>query len=310
MGSSGGGGGGWYRWPATSSRVEKAVAEATETSEYEAEANAYLQDLLASYNDRDVARIQKHVDTLRQAIEKEIDGETSTLFGGSVKKHTYVDGLSDVDVLVVINKSSLADRSPQAVLRYFEKRIKARLPDAEVKASALAVTVKYADGTELQLLPALRTSTGVRIASADGSGWSSVVRPQEFAKKLTDVNQACGRKVVPVIKLFKGLQTALPDTNQVKGYHVESLAIEAFKDYSGRQTYKDMLQHFVRIAAQRVLSPVSDTTGQSLHVDDYLGHAASANRVRVSKALERIANRLSTADSRASLEDLENIFGE
>ena len=309
MGGSGGGGG-WYRSPSATSEVEKAVSDATTSSEYEAEANAYLQDLLASYNSRDVVAIQKHIETLQRAIEKEIDGETSTLFGGSVKKHTYVDGLSDVDVLMVVNESSLADRSPPAVLRYFAERIKARLPDSEVKIGELAITVKYADGIELQLLPALRTQTGVRIASADGSGWSNVVRPQEFAKKLTDVNQACGRKVVPVVKLFKGLQTALPATSQVKGYHVESLAIEAFKNYTGRQTFKDMLLHFVRTAAQRVLSPVNDATGQSLHVDDYLGATSSADRTRVSKALDRMANRLAAADSRASLSDLTNIFGE
>ena len=304
------GGGGWHPSTSTTSEVEKAVSDATLSSEYEAEANAYLQDLLTSYNNRDVEAIQKHVETLQGAIEKEIDGETSTLFGGSVKKHTYVDGLSDVDVLMVVNESSLADRSPPAVLRYFAERIKVRLPDSEVKIGELAITVKYADGIELQLLPALRTQTGVRIASADGSGWSNVVRPQEFAKKLTDVNQACGRKVVPVVKLFKGLQTALPATSQVKGYHVESLAIEAFKNYTGRQTFKDMLLHFVRTAAQRVLSPVNDTTGQSLHVDDYLGATSSADRTRVSKALDRMANRLAAADSRASLSDLTNIFGE
>lgn len=306
----GSGGVGWYPSTSATSEVEKAVSDVTTSSEYEAEANAYLQDLLASYNGRDVVAIQKHLETLQGAIEKEIDGETSTLFGGSVKKHTYVDGLSDVDILVVVNESSLADRSPQAVIRYFVERIKARLPDTEVKAGKLAVTVKYTDGIELQLLPALRTQTGVRIASADGSGWSNVVRPQEFAQRLTEVNQACGRKVVPVVKLFKGLQTALPATSQVKGYHVESLAIEAFKNYAGRQTYKDMLLHFVRTASQRVLSPINDTTGQSLHVDDYLGATSSADRTRVSKALDRLANRLATADSRASLSDLTNIFGE
>ena len=137
-----------------------------------------------------------------------------------------------------------------------------------------------------------------------------MVRPQEFAKKLTDVNQACGRKVIPVVKLFKGLQTSLPAVTQVKGYHVESLAIEAFRNYTGRQTYKDLLLHFIRSAAQRVLSPVNDTTGQSLHVDDYLGATSSADRSRVSKALDRLANRIATADSRASLNDLTNIFGD
>ena len=77
-----GGGGGWS-WPTASDRqVESAVAEATKTSGYQAQANAYLQELLTDYNDRDVSAIQTHLDTLKAAIEKEIEGEISTLFGG------------------------------------------------------------------------------------------------------------------------------------------------------------------------------------------------------------------------------------
>lgn len=306
----GSGGRGWFSSSPTAAGVEKVVSDATTSSEYEAEANAYLQNLLSSYNTRDVEAIQKHLGVLEAAITRDIDGETSILFGGSVRKHTYVDGLSDVDVLMVVNGSSLAACSPEDVLAYFAERIKTRLPNTEVNPGALAITVKYTDGTELQVLPALRTQAGVRIASLDGSGWSNVVRPQEFAKRLTEVNQVCGRKVVPVIKLFKGLQSALPATSQVKGYHAESLAIEAFKNYTGRQTYKDMLQHFVRVSVHRVLSPIRDTTGQSLHVDDYLGPTSAPDRIRVSKSLDRLANRLMTADSRASLADLKNVFGD
>jgi hypothetical protein len=184
----GSGGRGWYSSPPTAAGVEKAVSDATTSSEYEAEANAYLQNLLSSYNTRDVEAIQKHLEVLEAAITKDIDGETSILFGGSVRKHTYVDGLSDVDVLMVVNGSSLAACSPQDVLAYFAERIKTRLPNTEVNPGALAITVKYTDGTELQVLPALRTQAGVRIASLDNSGWSNVVRPQEFATRLTEVN--------------------------------------------------------------------------------------------------------------------------
>lgn len=172
------------------------------------------------------------------------------------------------------------------------------------------MTVRYSDGTEIQVLPALKTATGVRVALPDGSGWSSVVRPQEFAKKLTSVNQAQGGRVVPVIKLFKGLQTQLPATSQLTGYHIESLAIEAFRQYTGRQTHKDMVRHFVEFASSRVHQPVQDATEQSLHVDDYLGSPGSQDRVRVSSALARLAKRLETAEKRGAMADLKSTFGE
>jgi hypothetical protein len=116
--------------------------------------------------------------------------------------------------------------------------------------------------------------------------------------------------VVPVIKLFKGLQDRLPKTCQMTGYHLESLAIEAFEGYTGRRSYKDMLQHFTRMAAGRISSPIADTTGQSLHVDDYLGAAGSEHRVRVSKALERLTGKFIEADHRASTDIIRDLFSE
>lgn len=310
MGGSGGGWSGGYT--SSNTNINREVSSAADSASYDAAANEYLQELLTGYNSRDAEKIKTHIDTLHKALEKEVEGEFDSFFGGSVCKHTYVDGLSDIDVLITVNNSSLADASAAQVLSYFEKRIAERLSGfgVKVKAGALAITVTYADGTEIQVLPALKTANGVHIPSADGSKWSAVVRPQEFAKKLTSINQANGGKVVPVIKLFKGLQNQLPDTSQLKGYHIESLAIEAFRGYTGRQTPKDMLRHFVDYSSSRVSSPIVDTTGQSLHVDDYLGGTNSQERLRVSKALTRLSSRLEASGKRGSIDDLKVIFGD
>lgn len=307
----GGGGGGWGSWSQGAAGVDRAVANATATTSYDAEANSFLRDLLADYNDRDAETIQRHIETIRAAVEKDIDGHVDMRFGGSVRKHTYSDGISDIDVLMIVNASTLAQATPAQVLQYVEQRLAARLGGVgvSVKAGNLAVTVRYADGIEIQILPALKTSTGVRIASPEGT-WSQVVRPQEFAKKLTTVNQANNGRVVPVIKLYKGLQALLPTNCQLKGYHVESLAIEAFRSYEGRQTLRDMLQRFVEFAASRVTSPMAETTGQSLHVDDHLGAPGSADRQRVAASLGRLATRLASIDKRRAIDDLKDAFGE
>lgn len=309
----GGSGGGWSGvFTSNNTNINQEVSSAANSAQYDAAANEYLQDLLADYNSRDAAKIKTHIETLQKAIEQDIEGETETLFGGSVHKHTYVDSLSDIDVLITVNNSSLADKSAAQVLSYFEKRIAERLNGfgVKVKAGALAITVSYSDGTEIQVLPALKTASGYRIPSSDGSKWSSVVRPQDFAKKLTAINQANGGKVVPIIKLFKGLQTQLPDASQLKGYHIESLAIEAFRSYAGRQTPKDMLRHFVEYSSTRVNKPIADKTGQSLHVDDYLGGSGSQERQRVSNVLSRLSNRLNASEKRGSVDDLKAIFGD
>lgn len=310
----GSGGGGWYRGGGGggASRAFGSALSAQASSEsYEAEANSFLQGLLSTYNDRPTDIIRDRLADIQSSIDAEVEGSTSLLFGGSVKRHTYVDGLSDVDALLVLNRSSLAAASPQEVLSFAEDRLRDSLgPDVQsVKAGSLAVTVTYWDGAEIQVLPALRTQTGVRIANVEG-GWTKVVRPERFAQKLTQVNQQCGTKVVPTIKLFKGLQSALPENCRLKGYHAESLAIEAFKSYDGARTLRAMLQHLVSQAATRVLNPIQDRTGQSRHVDDYLGAANSAERHRVAASLSRVAQRLSSAEAAKSTADLRSVFGE
>ena len=60
-----------------------------------------------------------------------------------------------------------------------------------MSAGNLAVTVNYADGAEIQVLPAIRRSNGgIRIANPGGAGWSNVVQPENFARKLVEVNNA------------------------------------------------------------------------------------------------------------------------
>jgi hypothetical protein len=283
-----------------SSDLKKAV-KSSQTKEarddYEVQVNTYLQDLLTEYNRRDVGGIQRHLATISDALDKEIEGSVEMAFGGSVRKHTFVNGLSDIDMLVKLNNTSLADKSPGEVREYFAQRLRERLPGSNVKVGALAVTVKFSDGLDIQLLPALAAKAGVKISTPNGDGWSSVIKPDKFAQKLTQVNGEFNGRLVPVIKLFKGLSSTLPEDIQLKGYHIESLAIDAFEKYDRRLTYKDMLQHLCQYAATGVRQRIVETTGQSRYVDEYLGPDESEQRVLCSAAMDRISKRLASADT-------------
>ena len=220
-----------------------------------------------------------------------------------------MNGLSDVDVIAKIKDASLESKSPREVLEYFADRIKERLPNTEVSIGKLAVTVKYkSDGHEIQILPAIQTKSGIKISDATTNKWSSVIKPDVFARKLTETNKANNGKVVPVIKILKAINSTLPDNSQLSGYHIESMAVNAFKNYSGRKTYYDMVRHLCNYIADNVKNPIKDSTGQSIHVDDYLGVTNSIKRQRIMKSYERVINRINIAERKFSVDDFKEII--
>lgn len=104
----------------------------TNNEDFEAKVSAEINKLLANYNNRDTNAIKSHIDTIVNAIQKEIDGTCNIVFGGSYQKHTYVDGLSDIDSLVLLNNSELINKSPNEVLEYFHAMLKERFPESKI----------------------------------------------------------------------------------------------------------------------------------------------------------------------------------
>lgn len=311
MGGSGGGGffhGDSSKKPSDIIEQIKREQERARAREFENKVNQLINDTLKSANDRDTEAVNSHIDTMIKALNNEIDGNVQTMFGGSVSKHTYVDGLSDVDVLVVLNNSELSEKSPSEVNKYFAEQLKIRLPQTKINAGKLAITVKFSDGIEIQLLPSIKTETGLKIAKANGENWSKVVKPGKFTEKLVNINQACNGKVVPVIKLVKSIVSELPEKRQMSGYHIESMAVSIFSNYNGGKTSKSMLKHFFEKAVSRVLSPIKDKTGQTVNTDSYMGAKDSVQRKAVSDSLSGIVRKIESAERSGSMDKWKEIL--
>lgn len=269
--------------------------------------NAYLRGLLRNYNDRDTEAINRHIKGIRDALEQSVEDVIRPLFGGSVSKHTYVDGLSDIDVLMRVNDSSFSGQSPKKAIQHMADLIKQRMPRTNVSTGDLAVTVSYSDGIEIQILPAIKTKSGIRIPDPKSNGWSRVIHPEKFTDKLTKVNQANQGRVIPAIKLVKGLadRGIQRKGDKISGYHLESLAIEAFNNYRGPHDLKSMVNRLLSFSVDAVLQPIKDSTGQSRLVDEYLGLPESSKRKRASAAFRKIKDSFNNCRSTA---DLDNLF--
>ena len=270
--------------------------------------NEHCEKFLARAKRRNAQKLTGRLNNLSEILRQEGNHVVQTKFGGSVQKGTYVTGLSDVDVLLIVNDSSLRNEPPAKVKEYVRKTIRQAMPDNPVQVGKLAVTVKYTDGMEIQLLPAIRTrSEGVRIARPGARKWSNVAHPDGFADKLAKVNTARGGRVVPMIKLAKAIADNFikQKTPKISGYHMESLAIDAFRGYQGNLDSKAMLNHFFKHSTKAVLKPIVDSTGQTRYVDEYLGAAANSKlRKRASGYFAEMRSKVNSCGTRKAFNAL------
>ncbi|KQP46671.1 hypothetical protein ASF31_05540 [Brevundimonas sp. Leaf280] len=305
-------GGGDRRFSRSPSEIAKEVRQSQDrlvSETFQSNLGSLIGDQLAAYNSRDVALVRERLDLLKERLTGVLEESVDQLFGGSVAKKTYVDGLSDIDSLLIINDTSLASKPPSDVLDRLIGILSGNVSDAaSVSRGRMAVTVQYSDGMEVQLLPALRTDAGLKVPSSRTEGWSHI-KPDGFQKALSHANSDCGGKLVPVIKLAKALNAKLPEALRLSGYHMESLGIAAFKGYTGPRVASEMLPTYFEKAAQLVHAPIRDSTGQSVHVDEYLGAAGSPDRMARSHVLDRLAKRMRNATTGESLEQWRAILG-
>lgn len=300
----GGSGGGSRVSNEDAAQMRRDILEQLNRQELDAELNEFLAEQLAGFNDRDTELVGDRLDQVEECLGDDALDVDRLLFGGSVAKHTYVDGLSDVDALVVVDAPGA---SPDELLGRFAAALSSRLGSedvASVDEGKIAATITYRDGTQVQLLPAVERDGRTSIASEDGKMWRHI-RPHKFVEKLIEVNRANGRAVIPTIKLAKAAISGLPEAQQLSGYHVEAIAVDAFKSYTGRRDRISMLRHLVAHSADAVLRPTGDITGQSVHIDAHLGAANSPHRRAVSASLRRLGN---TLDAAAGPEDYRRIF--
>lgn len=301
MGGSGGGSTSNGKDPEV---LRREIDEQLRRQELTAELNGVLGELLAAFNDRDTGLVRDRLDAVEAALGDEAIDVDRLLFGGSVAKHTYVDGLSDVDALVVVDDLAA---SPADLVGRFADALRGRLALGNVESiepGHLAVTITYKDGTQLQVLPAVERNGHTSIAAEDGGSWRQI-RPHKFAEKLSEVNRANGDAVVPAIKLAKAAIAGLPEQHRLSGYHVEAIAVDAFKYYDGRRDRASVLHHLIDHASRAVLRPTSDITGQSVHVDHHLGGPNSSRRQEIAASLGRLAARLGGA---TTADDYRQVF--
>ena len=129
----------------------------------------YREQLLVQYKLRNKKAVTRHLKSVCDIPRHEDDHAVQTKFRGSVQKGTYVRGLSNVDVLLKMNQSSIKNKPLSKVILYVQDTIEGRLLKTPVSTDKLPVTISYADKTEIQIPPVIRPTDGFRLAKPEGA---------------------------------------------------------------------------------------------------------------------------------------------
>ena len=271
--------------------------------------SAKLNEFLRKVNDRNSELTNCRLEEVKEVLKSELESAIALKFGGSVAKHTYVDGFSDVDLLLILKSAVPTDRGPIPVLTEIVSHLAEGLGrDVRVSKGKIAVTLTYEDGEEIQLIPAVQDGKALHVPSWSRDDWSRI-DPDGFRKALVKQNDNCAGKLVPTIKLVKAINATLPEAQRLSGYHIEAMSIAAFKSYNGPLVIEKMLPYLTRQMSELVKSPIRDFSGQSIHVDAYLGRPNSESRKRISHLLDRIFRRMENATAAQSIEQWAGILG-
>lgn len=290
----GGGGGSWHS--SGSSEKFKQASRVTDSVSYDTATNSLIMKALSDINQTDVESINRHKEEIFGKLDKLFEEIIKLDNGGSYSKHTYVSGLSDIDILVNLGTytdSSISDKDdPIAVLKLIESALKERFPKTEIKRGKMAVTLKFSDGVEIQVLPAFKYFLGYKLPDPTGKGWVTS-QPKEFSNDLTKVNKSLGSKLVPLIKLAK----VICNNNAigVSSYHLENLAVDTFRNYTGSTNYIEMLKYFFNQSKSKILKKMPDPSGQSDNIDSYI--KSNEQRKSMAKAFKNIEESIIRANT-------------
>jgi len=298
------GGSGGYSFERTSRQAWQppnleSSLEQTRQQASEAEVAAAFADALSEINQTDTEALNRHKNEILKALETAFEEAYDLRGGGSYTRHTYVNGLSDIDILFFLGPYSSSKipnkEDPKAVLTYMKKRLRQRFPNTTITSGRMAVTIQFSDGLELQVLPAFRYRSGYRIPDPQGSGWT-ITQPQVFARLLQERNAEVGGKLLRCIKLAKRICNNRGV--EVKSYHLENMAVKAFEHYSGSRSDEDMLRHLFNQAKVLATTRMKDITGQEAYVDRL---TSQTQRTRLSQQLAAIEREVAKAEGDASV---------
>jgi hypothetical protein len=214
----------------------------------------------------DVARVRRIV----RSIENGYEVSRAEIMG-SHKKDTAVDGVSDIDLFLLLKRDQARwgkkDVSSETVLTNCRTQIQASLGTSSVRLDKVAVSVGIARATHrIEVVPALFdgfTGSFPRFRIPDGNGDWMPSAPLAHADWLQKAHANGGHRLKPIVRLLKAWAWSREATAPLSSYYVEC-ALGQSNVVGGPWSNAEALRRGFERLAQLACRDLQDPLGVSL----------------------------------------------
>jgi hypothetical protein len=198
---------------------------------------------------------------------------------GSLWKHTFAFGVSDIDVLCAFNSRELSPN--HVVSRLASAFSSTRTP---IIAHQTHVTLPSPFGVTIDIVPVVVDSGEIALIHSSGGRWVRA-RPELFATVLQQANLSSQNTLKPSIRVLKSLLSRCSSAPLLKGHHIEAICVHAASEFAGTFKITTLLEFILSQLPRLANLHFVDTSGQLQFIDDYLGASDSDERCRLSAYL-------------------------
>jgi hypothetical protein len=174
-------------------------------------------------------RRQAEAAAAQQAVREKISAHLyirHSFLSGSYSRHTKIHPLNDIDVFLIRNDARVGlstDGSgvfPSTALAQVADAVQKAYPSATIKIQGRSVNVEIPGlAFGFDLVPAwYRSPNGYWIPNADAGTWIPT-DPEQHARMLTEANERCNKRLIPLVKMAK--HWSRHNLDLFRSFHVE-----------------------------------------------------------------------------------------
>lgn len=250
-----------------------------------------IKDFLRKTNKKQIQEIQDQINKISKILEKEIDLFKKLSFSGSILKETYVHGLSDIDIFVLLKKDNSIDGKPKTIQSKIFRILKKNFPSQRIKNNKEAIDF-FIKNTKIQIVPILYEKQKISFPFKGGENWRRI-NPNLFIDLLKKEDKKFKGRITTSIKIIKIILSKYPKRIQINGHHLEVLSYLSCKNLQDKKmSLLELISNILSYVSKRIVNPIKDSSKQFKFVDGYLGKERNLKRKNISKNLEKVLKKL------------------